>query len=608
MLSARNTRHWWLFCLLLCLPEIGPARAQSKASASPAFPASCRTDFSATLDAPAGKHGFLKTGDNGHFYFQDGTRARFWGINVSSTRLDIPREQIEQVAVNFARAGLNLVRLEAIDNRNCLLGKTDAPDSKHFDARYLDRMDYWMAALRRHGIYYYLDLLDFRTFKRGDDVPNADKLDRGARPYALFDPKLIDLQKRYATQLLTHRNPYSGLRPVEDPAFVLTEICNEHGFFLYPDKLETLVEPYKTELRGLWNDWLKTRYTVRAKLEKAWGMVSGTTALRSDEDPEKHSVDLPLLLPAPGPPDPNVADVRRAPGRLRDGVQFYAQTQKLYFQTMIQHLRGLGCRIPITGVVSSDIVPDLASVAETCDFVSENWYGEGVREDAKTPGLRYYGGRNPLCDDHRGGFAPFTAALRWNRKPVVIREWAVSWPNRYRAASVPEALAYAALQDFDAIMLFGYQTNRAPNGAEADALNDFSFQSDPTVWGLYALAGQAFLSRAVQPAVHTLTLHYPPASQFQWPASLSELHRAAWSVGLESVSQDGRARGDLLTPTGDAADLQRPARVSAKNQQTGCTGQPAQHGNGNLDERYGGNRPQQPRRTACSSTRRACAC
>ncbi|HLJ54280.1 MAG TPA: hypothetical protein VKT77_04520, partial [Chthonomonadaceae bacterium] len=230
------------------------------------MPNSCTIDFSGTLEAPAGRHGFLQTSKEGHFVWSDGKRARFWGINVSSTRLDIPPRQIEQVAATFARAGLNLVRLEAIDNRNCLLGKTDAPDSQHFDRHYLDCLDHWMDALRRHGIYYYLDLLDFRTFKPGDGVLNTETFDRGARPYALYDKFLIQLQKEYATRLLTHRNPYSHLRIVDDPAFVLVEICNEHGFFLYPEKLESLVEPYASDLIGRWNDWLIARYGGREQL------------------------------------------------------------------------------------------------------------------------------------------------------------------------------------------------------------------------------------------------------------------------------------------------------------------------------------------------------
>lgn len=525
------------------------------AGSSIPFPVSCGPDFRSTLEAPAGRQGFLTVGSDGRFHWsKTGRRARFWGVNVSSTRLNIPPEQIEQVVDGFARAGLNLVRLEAIDNRNCLLGASDARDSRHFDPQYLDRLDRWMDALRRHGIYYYLDLLDFRTFKDGDGVLNADSLDRGGRPYAVFSSYLIQLQQEYAAQLLTHRNPYSGLRPVDDPALAMIEICNEHGFFLYPEKLETLVEPYRSDLRSRWSQWLLQRYGSRAQLEASWGSLGDFTVLRPDEDPLQNSVDLPLLSGTMLPPDSGVADVRRAAPRRRDGVQFLSELQRAWFRTMRNYVRSLGVKVPVTAVVSSDVAPDVASVAQECDFTSENWYGEGVTFDTQRAGVRYYGNRNTLRDDRRGGFAPFTAALRWQNRPVVVREWATTWPNRWRANSVPEALAYAALQDIDACLLFGYQTNRAPNGADADALNDFAFQCDPTVWGLYALAGRAFLRGDLAPARNVLTLSYTPERLFAWPNNLTDLHRAAYAVRLRSRIYDGQSLPGSVTPTRSKQD------------------------------------------------------
>ena len=546
-----------MFCAALIFAENGSIAQSVDALKMPDL-LSTRIDLRSTLDAPAGKHGFLTTGKDGHFYFQDGVRARFWGINVSSTRLNLPRPQIEQVVENFARAGLNMVRLEAIDNRNCLLGSVGATDSRHLDPQYLDRLDYWMASLKRHGLYYYLDLLDFRTFKAGDNVPEADKLDRGARPEALYNPRLIELQKEYASQLLLHRNPYSGLRPVDDPAFALVEICNEHGFFMYPDRMESLPEPYRAELRGMWRSWLRDKYKTRDNLAAAWGKANGFPLLRDNEDPfgsepTKDLVDLPNLLPAYGTPDPNVADARRAPGRLRDGVAFYMEKQKAYLTEIRNHVRAIGCRIPVTGVFSGDILPDLATVAETCDFMSDNWYGEYERFDKRTPDVRYYSGRNPINDDGRYGLAPSAAMLKWNHKPVVIREWAISWPNPYRAALVPEALCYAAFQDVDAMLLFGYQTVQAPNGTLPDALNDYSYQSDPAVWGMYGLAGQAYLSGAIKPAQRALTLKFPAARLAQWPNPSGDLYRAAWSGGVEN--RTGEDISDAAIIPGEARDL-----------------------------------------------------
>ena len=531
-------------------------------------------DFSRTLETPAGKHGFLTISKRGHFIWQDGTRMRFWGVNVSSTRLNIPTEEIEQTVKLFARSGFNMVRLEAIDNRNCLLGKVEAPDSLKFDREYLDRLDHWMDSLRRHGIYYYLDLLDFRTFKSGDSVIHAEELDRAARPYALFDPYLIQLQKDYAFKLLTHRNPYSNLRPIDDPAFALIEICNEHGFFLYPEKLEKLAEPYASDLNSRWNSWLKLKYGVRDNLLSAWGSSGQIANLRPEEDFGSNNVSLPLLS---GNPDPNGTDItisRRAQKRRKDGVEFLVGIQRSYFREMRDYLISIGVTIPITAVVSSDIVPDIFSVSQECDFTSENWYGEGINGDPRNPSYKYYSNRNNLSRDSIGGFAPYSSMLRWNNRPVVIREWATTWPNRSRAASVPEVLAYSSLQDFDAVLLFGYQTNVAPNGAAPEALNDFAYQNDPTVWGLMSLAGQAFLKRSVSPAKFEVTLDYPLSRQFAWPQTGNSLHKIAWTSRLNSVFSETPSEGISAIPTGTDADQNRLQGILSELSRAGSAVKP----------------------------------
>lgn len=545
-----------VLCLVLCQSLLSSGNNHAGAAEPNWTPIpSCSLDFQSHLETPAGQHGFLVVGGDGHFRWSaDGRRARFWGVNVSSTRLDVSNARIEEIVTGFARAGLNLVRLEAIDNRNCLLGSPDGPDSRHFNRHYLDRLDRWMDALRRHGLYYYVDLLDFRTFRPGDGVLNAARMDRGARPYALFDARLIALQKEYATNLLTRRNPYTGLRLVDDPALAMVELCNEHGFFLYPEKLEDLAEPYRGNLRHAWNQWLREKYGTRERMQVAWGLINGAGSLRADEDFTNDGVDLPYLVRGTPPADYNI-QVRRGIGRVRDGVQFLSLVQADYFRAMKTHLHAIGLKVPVTAVVTNDAVPDLATVAQECDFTSENWYGEGISGDPRTPGLNYYGNRNSLRDDGAGGFAPFTAALKWNNKPVVVREWAVTWPNRYRCASVPEALAYASLQDYDAVLLFGYQTNQAPNGAQVDALNDFSVQSDPSVWGLTALAARAFLTAAIAPARQNVTLTYGPERRFDWPSGVGDLHRLAWSVRVGSRLATASQAGGLQ-PTGTGKDLQ----------------------------------------------------
>src|SRR5262249_42592747 len=141
--------------------------------------------------------------------------------------------------------------------------------------------------------------LDFRQFKAGDEVPSFDQIGRAAKPYAFFDRRLIELQKEFARQLLTHRNPYTGLRYVDDSALALLEICNEHGFFIKASSLDAIVEPYNTAFRQAWNRWLAQRYGSRNALKTAWGVISGVGVLGDPENPTDYTVALPSFAPAP---------------------------------------------------------------------------------------------------------------------------------------------------------------------------------------------------------------------------------------------------------------------------------------------------------------------
>ena len=548
-----------------CFLATGALRADDMSFTTPQLPvdqssnatmASCNIDFTRTLDKPAGGRGYLTVGRDGHFHWGDGSRARFWGVNISSTRLNIPDDQIDKVVHTLASAGVNLVRLEAIDNRNCLLGVSDTQTSTEFDAKYLDRLDRWMDTLRRNGIYYYLDLLDFRTFKLGDNVTNADSMDRAARPYAIFDTYLIELQQAYAQKLLTHVNPYSHLRPVEDQALALVEICNEHGMFLYPDRLEKLVEPYNTDIHQRWSRWLHDHYGTTQNVSNAWATAAIPTPLRPDESLEQNSIDLPMLATPPDATARLIVAARRTPVRIHDGVRFLAELQRSYCKQMRDFLRNnLNLHVPVTAVVSGGIAPDLAAVAQECDFTAENWYGETDGLDANHPAVRFVGGRNPLRADSPWGFAPATSSLRWNNKPVVIREWGASWPNKMRAVSVPEVVAYSSLQDYDALLLFGYQTNIDADGSSPDRLNDLAFQCDPTVWGLFAICGQAFLKGAIHPAQATVTIAYSDARLNTWPSHSGDAYRLAWSVKVNSVVADNPVGPYSFVPSGTKADL-----------------------------------------------------
>jgi len=267
-----------------------------------------------TLDAPAGKHGFVTAKDS-HFYFEDGTRAKFWGTNLCFSACFPSKKQAKMIAERLAFFGFNAVRLHHMDfyfeprgifedicpaYKHSQLKKTG-----HLSKRQLDKLDYLIYQLKQHGIYININLLVSRHFTEADGVKDVDKLGMAAKPVSMFDPKLIELQKKYAKDLLTHYNPYTKLCYCDDPAIAFVEITNENSLigFWKRDKLNNfppytsknpIPQYYIEELDKMWNEWLKNKYKTPQKVIKSWGLntleLKEKTIVTEDSDwkIEKH--------------------------------------------------------------------------------------------------------------------------------------------------------------------------------------------------------------------------------------------------------------------------------------------------------------------------------
>ena len=130
-------------------------------------------DQSASLDAPAGKHGFLKTVD-GRWEFEDGTPARF-----VATMQGTPQDKRESayVARWLAKYGFNLVRIGHLvtgPEKNSAVDWS-RPDSGHLNPEVMDQLDYFIAELAKQGIYSRPSLLWYRKLKKGDGVDAFDE-------------------------------------------------------------------------------------------------------------------------------------------------------------------------------------------------------------------------------------------------------------------------------------------------------------------------------------------------------------------------------------------------------------------------------------------------
>ncbi len=227
------------------------------------------TNVSDWIERPAGKHGFVRVEDGR--LVTDAGPIRFWATNFCFDACFPEQEQAERAAARLARLGINCVRMHHMDARS-IWG--NSPDKLTIDPKMLDRLDYLIYQLKQHGIYTNINLHVSRWFgeKEGfvarDQRPNYDKgLDN-------FEPRMIELQKKYARDLLTHVNPYTKTTYSEEPAVAFVEISNEDALFAvwgWGD-LDRLPEPYATTFRELWNGWLRKKYAGTDELRKAWNV------------------------------------------------------------------------------------------------------------------------------------------------------------------------------------------------------------------------------------------------------------------------------------------------------------------------------------------------
>ena len=438
-------------------------------------------DLSSLLDAPAGKHGFMKVRD-GHFYFADGTRARFWGTNIYAPSTFPSKLNAERMAARLSKFGCNLVRIHHLDAfwSDPNIFDKNFNDTQHLSAEALDKLDYLIYQLKQRGIYVFMDLLVDRTFKEGDNVPDYQNVERGAKISGFYDPKIISLQKIYARELLTHINPYTGLRYIDDPAVVSAKLINE-GMLFYIGTQFGLSKYYMDELDRLYNEWLLRKYGNRGSLARAWTDKYGRSDLAPEEDPRKYNVqraETPLRYQRGG-------GEKREPYRLADTLRFYEELQVDYFRDMEMYLKSLGLKVPVSGSnhwvnVAADIKSNAA-----LDYIDRHRYYDHPQFGY---GVQVVFEDQPMVMNPTDGLPNNFAFYKVAGKPFVVSEWNNCFPNEYRVEGPLLMAAYANLQDWDGVLQFSF----SHAGWLSPMEDNFDISAWPNVWSQWTAAAMLF--------------------------------------------------------------------------------------------------------------------
>ncbi len=447
----------------------------------PAYPDMMPVDISFVFadEKPAGKHGFIRA-DGDNLRFEDGTLGKFWGVNFNGGACFPSKEYAPKVAQRLAQAGCNIVRFHQLD------AEWDTPNIFSFskgkrvtttrvlDPKSLDALDYLIYCLKEEGIYCYLDMTTYRKYKEGDDVPHYEELRDNGRPWSNCSPRLIELQKEFATQIWTHYNPYTKLAYKDDPVFVLSEITNENDLFTDSNasyRFDVRPTYYVNEFRQLLKAWLEEN-----GIEYDW------------ENCDLYTEDEPM-------------------------VNFKIWQTRKYYNEMRDHMISVGVKIPITGT-NWHHTSGLCKSHMDMDFTDDHHYFYDWR----------WGNVDRACD-HRSitstaAPAPALGKMRLPGKPYFISEWDMPWPNAFRAEGPIYYAAIAALQNWSglAIHTYAYCTRldemkvlgrelSSPVGGVPYREGIFSVWNDPAKFGLFYHSALMLRRQDITPATKKVAVN-----------------------------------------------------------------------------------------------------
>lgn len=291
IIMKKYAEQFLIFAIIICTIACGRTAAEFVPFVIPAKP-DINSPIAVTSYEPILIDSDRLLTDDGHFY-RAGKRVRLWGVNLSFGANLPTHEDAPFVAARLALAGVNTVRCHHLDTSRWPRGIWNATDGKNIAPEALDRLDFFINQLALHGICVNLNLHVGRAHSEYIGLPKTNR--EYDKIFNIFTPELIDAQKNYARQMLSHVNPYRGVSYSDDPAVAIFEITNENSFFMWSgeETLRTLPPYYANILQKKFSAWLVNRYGSNEKLREAW--AEGVQQLGEDL---LNNGDLQVTAPA----------------------------------------------------------------------------------------------------------------------------------------------------------------------------------------------------------------------------------------------------------------------------------------------------------------------
>lgn len=414
-------------------------------------------DMRVLNEQEAGADGFIRV--KGEQFMQNGKPIRFLACNTGHAIMDMPKHLIDIHARFLARKGVNLVRLHGAV---CV---REGPNAGEVDREGLDQMFYYIAALKREGIFSHLSIY----FQHWFDASEVEALPGYApeqKPFAIhfYNEEWQKMYRDWWRAIFTTENPYTGKALKDDACIMGAELLNEDSFFFWTFDYKNIPGPQMRMLEKMFGDWLIKKYgSLEAALTK-WDLT-----IDQDMLGEGRVGFVPVWQMF------NQRDLRS-----QDTVKFLAEVQRKFFD---DHYRFLRREIGFKGVICASnwrtantrFLGALDKWTNAgCDFFDSHgyyasWrkkvtegYGFGVGDLVADRSLARWDTANPDRPAPKLE-VPFMASVIAGQ-PAMVSEYA--WPNfnRWRGEMPLISLSLAAQAGLDAMVTFSLVATPAWQG------------------------------------------------------------------------------------------------------------------------------------------------
>ncbi len=421
------------------------------------------------------------------------------------------------------------------------------------DGSKLDRYDKFMADLRENGLFVMFgttigrglptkalladdswiaggaDWKEWKAAVKKDDNPSFDYIDE----------RLWKVRLRHATNVLDHRNPYTGTRYAEEESIALIEINNERALIVrwLENGFDKWPGYFREKLENKWSAWLVSKYGTDADLEKAWGKVGTGESLAEGK----------MILA------PNRSQRKKFPEqRGHDFVEFLTDLVDARNREYITHCRALAPAGKGAAVVpfsyDSQYKPSLP------------WLHSNALGDTSTVAMYFWGNGSSLKSPPKIYVLDSHSAAD---KLTVVYETGRSRPSPYRSEYPYMLAVLSAWQDFDIVSWHGnWMGDDSPEQLMAGMAQPpnshywtgVHLENDPTMSSSVALAGRLFLNAAVEeapdPVVFQMGKESAEGNNNWFGLTSDEMSALTFSRGTK-IAFDEEKSGGFLNPGGD---------------------------------------------------------